>query len=64
MTTLDRLIRSANHIAANLATDPDPVVATAKHITDFWDPRMKTMIIANGSDGLDAVAAAAVARLG
>jgi formate dehydrogenase subunit delta len=63
MTTLDRLIRSANHIAANLATDSDPVGATTKHITDFWDPRMKAMIIANGSDGLDAVAAAAVARL-
>jgi formate dehydrogenase subunit delta len=64
MTTLDRLIRSANHVAANLATDPDPVGATANHIIDFWDPRMKAMIIANGSVGLEPVAAAAIARLG
>ncbi len=63
MTTLDRLVRSANQIAANLATDPDPTSATAQHIADFWDPRMKAMIIANGREGLEPVAAAAVARL-
>ncbi len=64
MTTLDRLIQSANHIAANLATDPDPVSATAKHIADFWDPRMRAIITSSGREGLTAVAAAAVTRLG
>ncbi|MFM9852078.1 MAG: formate dehydrogenase subunit delta [Sphingomonadaceae bacterium] len=61
MTTLERLVRSANHIAANLATDPDPTRATAQHIADFWDPRMKAMIKAHDGSGLSAIAAAAIA---
>jgi formate dehydrogenase subunit delta len=61
MTTLERLVRSANHIAANLATDPDPTHATAQHIEDFWDPRMKAMIKAHDGSGLSEVAAAAIA---
>jgi formate dehydrogenase subunit delta len=63
MTSLERLIYMANQIATNLAHEDDPVVAMTKHLSDFWDPRMKAMIIANGSTGLDAVAAAAVAQL-
>ena len=54
----------ANQIAANLVHEDDPAAATLKHIADFWDPRMKAMIIANGGEGLDPVAAAAIARLG
>jgi formate dehydrogenase subunit delta len=53
----------ANQIAANLATDNDPVEATAEHITLFWDPRMKTMILEHGSFGLSPAAAAAINRL-
>jgi formate dehydrogenase subunit delta len=64
MTSLERLIHMANQIATNLAHDDDPVAATTKHLLDFWDPRMKAMIIANGSEGLAPVAAAAVAQLG
>ena len=64
MTTIDRLVYMANQIAANLAHDPDPVAATAHHIDQFWDPRMKQMIRANGNLGLSDVAAAAVANIG
>jgi hypothetical protein len=64
MTSLERLVYMANQIATNLAHDDDPVAATLKHLCDFWDPRMKAMIIANGSKGLEPVAAAAVAQLG
>ena len=63
MNSLDHLVYMANQIARNLAMEADPVTATAKHLSDFWDPRMKSMIIANHHKGLDPVAAAAVARL-
>jgi formate dehydrogenase subunit delta len=63
MTTLERLVRSANQIAANLATDPDPTCATAQHIADFWDPRMKAMIKAYDGADLSPVAAAAIAHI-
>jgi Zn-dependent membrane protease YugP len=64
MNSLERLIHMANQIATNLALEDDPVAATRKHLLDFWDPRMKAMIIANGSAGLEPVAAAAIAQLG
>ena len=52
----------ANQIATNLATEDDPVAATANHIQLFWDPRMKKLILENG-DGLSLIAAAAINRL-
>jgi formate dehydrogenase subunit delta len=58
-TSLDRLIYMANQIARNLATDADPVAATAHHIRRFWDPRMRAMILDHltaGGQGLDPVA--------
>jgi formate dehydrogenase subunit delta len=63
MNTTDRLVMMANQIAANLATDDDPVAATAEHIRLFWDPRMKQMISAYDGAGLSATATAAVAEL-
>jgi formate dehydrogenase subunit delta len=64
MNTTDRLIHMANHIAANLTHDADPVATMAEHIRLFWDPRMKAMIRAHGDAGLVPTAAAAIARLG
>jgi formate dehydrogenase subunit delta len=61
--SLDRLIYMANQIARNLATNADPVRATADHIASFWDPRMKAMIfghLAGGGEGLDPPARAAL----
>ncbi len=62
MNSAERLVHMANQIATNLATDDDPVSATADHIHLFWDPRMKKLIRQNG-DGLSPVAAAAISRL-
>lgn len=64
--SLDRLIYMANQIARNLATDGDPVAATAHHIRAFWDPRMRAMILSHlaaGGSGLDAISRAALLRL-
>ncbi|HNW18534.1 MAG TPA: formate dehydrogenase subunit delta [Sphingorhabdus lacus] len=63
MTSLERLVYMLNQIATNLATDPDPVTATAEHIHLFWDPRMKQMIVESNREGLSPVAASAVQRL-
>lgn len=63
MSSTDRIVYMANQIAANLATEPDPASATANHIRLFWDPRMKRLILEHGSDGLSAIAAAAIAQL-
>jgi formate dehydrogenase subunit delta len=59
MTTVERLIYMANQIATNLASDEDPVSATADHIELFWDPRMKRLLAAHGGEGLSPTAAAA-----
>jgi formate dehydrogenase subunit delta len=55
----------ANQIAKNLAAQGEDfaVSATAQHITDFWDPRMKLAILADDPAALDPIARAAVARL-
>ena len=61
----DRLIAMANQIARNLAArgEAEAITATAKHITDFWDPRMKAAIRAADQAGLDVIARAAVDRI-
>ncbi|MDR5651666.1 formate dehydrogenase subunit delta [Ruixingdingia sedimenti] len=54
----DRLIRMANQIAGFFETQPraDAAAEVAKHINDFWDPRMRralAAIIAGGGQGLN-----------
>jgi formate dehydrogenase subunit delta len=63
MNTVERLVYMANQIATNLATDSNPVAAIAHHIDLFWDPRMKSLIFKNGSNGLSPAAAAAIQKL-
>ena len=65
MNTVQRLVYMANQIAKNFAIEGEAVAAasTAKHITDFWDPRMKRLIIEHGDTDLDPIAAAALAML-
>lgn len=63
MTSVERLAYMLNQIAANLATETDPVTATAEHIRQFWDPRMKQIIIESDRKGLSSVAADAVQLL-
>ena len=64
----DKLVRMANRIAAFHATQRGPAAqATAQHINDFWDPRMRTALLAHvaaGGEGLrpEAMAAAPLIR--
>ena len=61
---MSQLIYMANQIARNLAAQGEAVAVaqTAQHIRDFWDPRMKAAILANG-EGLEPLARAAVEQL-
>lgn len=68
MSALDKYIRMANQIAANLtAQGPDEAhLATAAHIEKFWDPRMRAAIdahVATGGEGLSDIALAAFKTL-
>ena len=61
---LERLTYMANQIARNLAPQGEAAVGlTCQHLKDFWDPRMKTAILAGDRAGLDPIAKAAVERL-
>jgi len=67
-TSDERLVTMANQIARFFVSQPgDAAVAgVAKHIADFWDPRMRARIRAHveaGGIGLDPIARAAVERL-
>ncbi|MEP7348705.1 MAG: formate dehydrogenase subunit delta [Sphingorhabdus sp.] len=59
MNSQQKLVMMANQIAANLATEPDPVAATAEHIRLYWDPRMKMLLSKHGQEDLSPVAFAA-----
>jgi formate dehydrogenase subunit delta len=61
-STIETLRRMANDIARNLQTmgHDEAILATADHINQFWDPRMKDMIFADDRSGLIEVAAAAI----
>ena len=55
----------ANQIARNLVAGGEDaaIAATAQHMTDFWDPRMKAAILASDQAALSPIARAAVERL-
>ncbi|MEY4238453.1 MAG: hypothetical protein RL339_1054 [Pseudomonadota bacterium] len=60
-----RLIYMANQIARNLAAQGEAaaIAATAQHLRDFWDPRMKAAILAADHGALEPIARAAVELL-
>lgn len=62
---IERLRYMANQIARNLAPqgEAEAAAATAQHIKDYWDPRMKAAIFADDPAALDPIARAAVERL-
>ncbi len=62
-STPERLAYMANQIARNLAHEPDTVAAVARHIHDFWSPRMIAQALALGGAGLDPAARDALARI-
>ena len=64
----EKLTYMANQIARFFASRPEDeaVAGTEDHIRHFWDPRMRSQILAHlaaGGEGLDPIARAAVARL-
>ena len=66
--TLDKLIYMANQIAREFASQRprEAVEATWDHHWHFWDPRMRSMIVAHlreGGAGLSDISKAAVAKL-
>ncbi len=60
-----RLVYMANQIARNFAAQGEDaaIAATAQHIRDFWDPRMKAAILAADLSGLEPIARIALAQL-
>jgi len=62
----ERLVAMANDIGAFFDAEADKREAAqsvARHLTRFWDPRMRREIVAHyrqGGDGLDPVVLAAV----
>ena len=62
---LAHLHHMANQIARNFAVQGDEiaVAATAQHLREFWDPRMRSAVLTGDKGGLSAVARAAVDQL-
>ncbi len=63
---IETLRRMANQIAKNFVAigHDKAVLATANHIDQFWDPRMKAAIFADDYQStLDPIAAGAIAHL-
>ncbi len=66
--TLDRLVMMANQIGKFFAPQRkiDQTGAIADHLEKFWDPRMRSLIIAHleaGGAGLDPMVLAAVEKM-
>jgi len=67
-SSLDRLVTMANQIGKFFEPQRqgDAVAGIALHLEKFWDPRMKSAIVAHlaaGGAGLDGPVREAVARL-
>jgi formate dehydrogenase subunit delta len=62
---INRLAYMANQIARNFAAqgEAEAIAATAQHIRDFWDPRMRAAILECDRQALDPIARLAVAQL-
>jgi formate dehydrogenase subunit delta len=68
MSSADRLVTMANQIGRFFSPqrEGDAVAAIADHLQKFWDPRMRTAIIAHlerGGEGLEEPVRQAVHRL-
>jgi formate dehydrogenase subunit delta len=65
---IEKLVHMANQIAKFFAAQGEAatVAGVEDHLRKFWDPRMRTQILAHldaGGVGLDPPVAAAIARL-
>jgi len=66
--TPDKLVYMANQIATFFKSQPqdDRAAAVAKHLADFWEPRMRRQLFAHveaGGAGLDPLVIEAARRL-
>lgn len=66
--TPDKLVRMANQIARFMESKPEAegIDTFAQHISDFWEPRMRTALLAfadEGGEGLHPIAVAALPRI-
>ena len=66
--TSDKLVYMANQIGAFFRSQGGDiaVIGTAEHIRKFWDPRMRSAILAHldaGGDGLDPPVRQAIEQL-
>lgn len=62
------MVHMANQIALNFAANPreEAIAAVAKHLRDFWEPRMRKQLrdyIARGGGGLHELVIEAGKRL-
>jgi formate dehydrogenase subunit delta len=51
---IDKLVKMANEIAAYFDADPDRNAAAdglASHLSRFWEPRMRTQLLAWADEG-------------
>lgn len=60
----DKLVRMANQIATFFDSQPgDGAAAVARHLNDFWDPRMRRAFLAIiAAEGAEAAALHPLAR--
>jgi len=65
MSDPSRLVMMANQIARNLAVrgEEAAIAETARHLRDFWDPRMKTAILKVDRSALDPIVASALDQI-
>ena len=66
--SLDKLVYMANQIGKFFESQgrEQAAAGTAEHIKKFWDPRMRTQIVAHlkaGGQGLDPIVRVAIERL-
>lgn len=61
MNTREHVVAMANQIAKNFAAQDEASAAeaTARHIRDFWDPRMRALILEEARHGGPALSAEA-----
>lgn len=61
----ERLVYMANQIARNLSAQGEraAILATADHIATFWDPEMRSSILAADRGHLHPIAAQAIDQL-
>ena len=60
----DKLVAMANQIATFFDTQPgDPALGIAKHINEFWEPRMREGLLAHAATSTAGLSPSVIAAL-